>query len=94
MFALMGNSLDNNSNVIIIQPLNATAGGYVAIYNDDLGEIGRLLGVAAIHEGANLEPRVQLGRSIQNDIIALMFVGDDFTDTSKAVDSAEIEIDY
>jgi hypothetical protein len=50
--------------------------------------------VAAIHEGANLEPRVQLGRSIQNDIIALMFVGDDFTDTSKAVDSAEIEIDY
>jgi hypothetical protein len=93
MFALMGDSQDENISVIIIQPLTATADGYVAIYDHHRGEIGRLLGVAAIQEGANLETRVQVGRAVQNDVIALLFVGDDFTDTSKAVDSVEIDID-
>ena len=93
MFAIMSSSQDENSSVIIIEPLNATADGYVAIYDNHRGEIGRLLGVAAIQEGANLQTRVQLGRSVQNDVIALLFTGDDFTDPSAAVDSVEIEIE-
>ena len=93
MFAVMTNSQDENTSVIVIQPLTATADGYVAIYDNHRGQIGRLLGVAAIREGANLQTRVQLGRSVQRDVIALLFTGDDFTNPANAVDSVEIEID-
>lgn len=93
MFAIMTNSQDQNASVIVIQPLTATADGYVAIYDNHRGEIGRLLGVAAIHEGPNLQTRVQLGRSVQNDVIALLFAGDDFTNPANAIDSVEIDID-
>lgn len=93
MFARMTNSQDENTSVIEIEALTATADGYVAIYDNHRGEIGRLLGVASVQEGANLNMLVQLGRTVQNDVIALLFVGDDFTDPSKAVDSVEIEIE-
>jgi hypothetical protein len=93
MFAIMSSSQDQNASVIVIQPLTATADGYVAIYDNHRGEIGRLLGVAAIQEGANLQTRVQLGRSVQRDVIALLFAGNDFTNPANAVDSVEIEID-
>lgn len=93
MFALMTNSQEENTSVVVIEPLTATADGFVAIYDHHLGVVGRLLGVAAISEGANGETRVQVGRSLQNDVIALLFTGRDFMDPSKAVDSVQIDIE-
>ncbi len=92
MFAYMG-SQDRGTNVITIDPFSASADGYVAIYDNHNGEIGRLLGVASIQEGANLQTRIQVGRGVNRDAIALLFAGDDFTDPSKAVDSVEIDIE-
>ena len=91
MFALMGDQ--SASNTIIIEPLNATADGYVAVYDHHTGEIGDLLGVARVYEGANRQTRVQIGRTVNRDVIALLFVGNDFSDPSAAVDSVEIDIE-
>lgn len=92
MFANMSDSQDGRST-IVIEPLTASSDGYIAIYDHHRGEIGDLLGVASVSEGANLETRVQVGRTLRRDVIALLFVGDDFMDPSKAVDSVEIDID-
>ncbi len=92
MFAFMGDQ-ESGVGTIIIDPLTATGDGYVAVYDHHAGQIGRLLGVAAIDEGANGETRVQVGRPVRQDVIALLFVGDDFSDPSKAVDSVEIDIE-
>lgn len=92
MFAFMADTQDATS-VITINPLNASADGYVAVYDHHAGQVGELLGVARIRQGANSETRVQLGSRVNNDVIAYLFTGDDFTDPSKAVDSVEIEID-
>lgn len=93
MFAHMGAAQDEGSSVIVIDPLTATEDGFIAIYDHHRGEVGALLGVASIREGANRETRVNLGHPVDNDIIAYLFNGDDFTDPSKAVDSVEIDID-
>lgn len=92
MFAYMGDQ-DDGTSTVIIDAFSATGDGYVAIYDHHTGEIGSLLGVASIHQGANAETRVQVGRPLRNDVIALLFVGDDFSDPSTAIDSVEIDID-
>lgn len=92
MFAYMGDQKDGISTVVI-DPFNATDDGYVAIYDHHTGKIGKLLGVASINQGANNETRVQVGRPLRNDVIALLFTGDNFTDPSAAVDSVEIDIE-
>lgn len=92
MFAYMAESQDDRISTVVIEPLTATGDGYVAIYDYHRGEVGELLGVASVHEGANLETRVQVGRPLINDVIAFLFVGNDFSDPSMAVDSVEIEI--
>lgn len=92
MFALMGPQ-EEGTSVIIIEPLTATENGFVAIYDHHGGSIGELLGVASVVKGANNETRVQIGRGVQRDVIALLFAGNDFTDPSKALDSVEIDID-
>lgn len=93
MFAHMAAAQDEDSSVIVIDPLTATADGFIAIYDHHRGEVGALLGVAAIREGANRETRVTLGHPVRNDVIAYLFAGDDFTDPGKAVDSVEIDIE-
>lgn len=92
MFALMGDQ-DSGVGTIIINPLTATGDGFIAVYDYHTGEVGRLLGVASVDEGANNETRVQVGRPVTQDVIALLFIGDDFMDPSKAVDSVEIDIE-
>jgi len=92
MFAFMTQSQDV-TNTIVINPLNASADGFVAIYDYHTGQVGELLGVAKIREGANSETRVQLGGTVRNDVIAYLFAGSDFTDPAKAVDSVQIEIE-
>ena len=93
MFAFMEASVDTNSSVIVIEPLSASADGFIAIYDHHRGEVGDLLGVASIREGANGETRVRLGRPVQRDIIALLFAGGDFMDPSMAIDSVEIDVE-
>ncbi len=93
MFATMEGTQSDNASVITIDPLTATADGFVAIYDYHAATVGKLLGVASVREGANFETRVTLGFPVQNDVIAFLFVGDDFTDPSTAVDSVEIEIE-
>lgn len=93
MFAFMETSVDSNSSVIVIEPFTATADGFVAIYDHGAGQVGGLLGVASIQEGANFETRVRLGRTVRQDVIAFLFAGDDFSDPSKAIDSIEIDVD-
>jgi hypothetical protein len=93
MFAHMAADQDENSSVIVIDPLTATADGFIAIYDHHRGEVGALLGVAAIREGSNRETRVTLGHPVTQDVIAYLFTGEDFTDPSKAVDSVEIDIE-
>lgn len=93
MFAHMEASQDKASSVIVIDPLTASGDGFVAIYNHHRGEVGELLGVASIREGANRETRVTLGRPVRTDVIAYLFVGDDFSDPSKAIDSVEIDVE-
>lgn len=93
MFAHMGAPQDEDSSVIIIDPLTATADGYIAIYDYHRAEVGALLGVASIREGANRETRVTLGHPVRNDVIAYLFTGSEFTDPAKAVDSVEIDIE-
>ncbi len=91
MFVLMDRSVENASS-IQIEPLTATDDGFVAVYDYHRGEIGRLLGVASVHKGANNETRIQLGRQLENDIIALLFIGE-IGDPSEAVDSVEIDVE-
>ena len=79
--------------MIVIDPLTATADGFVAIYDYHRAEVGALLGVAAIREGANRETRVTLGHPVRQDVIAFLFSGNSFDDPSTAVDSIEIDID-
>ncbi len=93
MFAYMEAPQDENTSVIVINPLTATADGYVAIYDHHGGQVGELLGVASIRKGANTETHVRLGRSVKRDVIAFLFTGNDFTDPSMAVDSVEIDIE-
>ncbi len=93
MFAHMAAAQDEDSSVIVIDPLSATADGFIAIYDHHRGEVGDLLGVAAVRAGANRETRVTLGHPVRNDVIAYLFAGDDFTDPAAAVDSVEIDID-
>lgn len=93
MFAFMGESQDEGTSTIVIDSFSATGDGFVAIYDHHNGEVGALMGVASVREGANRETRVSLGRPVQRDVIALLFVGDDFTDPAKAVDSVEIDIE-
>lgn len=57
MFAFMGDQ--DATNTIIIEPLNAESDGYVAVYDHHTGEVGELLGVARVYEGANRQLRVQ-----------------------------------
>lgn len=92
MFAYMEMETGLNASVIVIEPINASGDGYVAIYDHNQGEVGRLLGVASVTEGANLETRVRLGRPVTQDAIAFLFIGDDFSDPSMAVDSIEIDV--
>jgi hypothetical protein len=92
MFAFMGNQ-DEGTSVIIIEPLSATADGFVAIYDYRTGVAGDLLGVASVREGANNQTRVQIGRGVRDDVIAYLFAGNDFTDPSKALDSVKIDIE-
>ena len=93
MFAHMEASADESSSVIVIDPLTASGDGFVAIYDHHAGEVGELLGVAAIREGANRETRVTLGHPVRTDVIAYLFVGEDFNDPSKAIDSVEIDVE-
>lgn len=93
MFAHMSASQDEGSAVIVIDPLTASADGYIAIYDNHRGEIGQLLGVASVREGSNRETRVNLGHPVDQDVIALLFTGNDFMTPSLAVDSVEIDID-
>ena len=93
MFAFMEASVDKNSSVIVIEPLTARSNGFIAIYDHHLDEVGELLGVASVQEGANFETRVRLGRPVRQDVIAFLFAGNDFMDPSKAVDSIEIDVD-
>ena len=92
MFAFMAQSQDAN-DIIVINPLNASDDGFVAIYDHHAGQVGELLGVAKIRKGANSQTRVQLGTTVRNDVIAYLFTGDDFTDPANAVDSVEIDIE-
>ncbi len=92
MFAFMAQSQQAN-DIIVINPLNASEAGFVAIYDHHAGQVGELLGVAKISEGANAQTRVQLGTTVRNDVIAYLFAGDDFSDPAKAVDSVEIEVE-
>lgn len=92
MFAFMG-SQDAGTTTVIINPLTATADGFVAVYDYRTGVAGELLGVASVREGANRETRIQVGRGVNSDIIAYLFAGDDFTDPSKALDSIKIDIE-
>ena len=92
MFAFMGDQDDGTSSVVI-EPLNLTGDGYVAIYDYHRAEVGALLGVASLQEGANGETRVQVGRPLRQDVIAFLFVGGDFMDPSQAIDSVEIDIE-
>ena len=93
MFAHMGAAQDEGSAVIVIDPLTATADGFIAIYDHHRGEVGALLGVASVREGANRETRVNLGHPVEKDVIAFLFTGDDFSNPANAVDSVEIDID-
>ena len=92
MFAFMGDQ-EAGSSVIIIEPLNASEDGFVALYDYHTGVVGELLGVASVVQGANNQTRIQVGRGVQRDVIAFLFAGNDFTDPSKAVDSVEIDIE-
>ncbi len=92
MFAFMAQSQDTN-DIIVINPLNASEDGFVAIYDHHAGQVGELLGVARITKGANAQTRVQLGTTVRNDVIAYLFAGDEFTDPAKALDSVEIEVE-
>ena len=92
MFAFMTQSQEAN-DVIVINPLNASEDGFVAIYDHTNGSVGELLGVARIRQGGNAQTRVQLGTIVRQDVIAYLFAGNDFTDPSKAIDQVEIEID-
>jgi hypothetical protein len=91
MFAFMGDQ--DASNVIIIEPLTASADGYIAVYDNHTDTIGELLGVARVYEGANNQTRVQVGRTVRKDVIAFLFAGNDFSDPTTAVDSIKIDID-
>ncbi len=93
MFATMQTPVDENSSIIVIEPINASADGFIAIYDHHNGEVGALLGVASVQEGANRETRVRLGRPVRQDVIAYLFVGNDFTDPSMAVDSVELDVE-
>lgn len=93
MFAFMESSQGKNSSVIVIEPLSATADGYIAIYDHHRDEVGKLLGVASVREGSNRETRVTLGHPVRNDVIAFLFAGSDFNNPANAVDSVEIDID-
>jgi hypothetical protein len=93
MFAFMEAPVNKNSSVIVIEPLSAGADGFIAIYDHHRGEVGDLLGVASVREGANRETRVRLGHPVRQDVIAFLFAGSDFTDPSTAVDSIEIDVD-
>ena len=91
MFAFMGDQ--DATNTIIIEPINAEADGYVAVFDNHTGEVGELLGVARVYAGANRQLRVQTGRTIRQDVIAFLFAGDSFTDPANALDSVEIDIE-
>lgn len=91
MFAFMAPGQDASST-IVINPLNASADGYVAVFDHHANSVGELLGVARVRQGANSEIRVQLGNTVRRNTIAFLFVGNDFMDPSKAVDSIEIDI--
>lgn len=91
MFALMDDSVDNASS-ILIQPLTATGDGFIAVYDYNREEIGPLLGVASVKAGANTATRIQLGRQLNHDLIALLFIGE-IGDPADAVDSVEIDVE-
>lgn len=93
MFAYMEAPQDENSNVIVIEALTASSPGFVAIYDHHRGQVGELLGVAAIRAGANSETRVMLGHPVKQDVIAYLFAGSNFSDPSTAVDSVEIDVE-
>jgi len=90
MFAQMDDSVDNASS-IVIEALTATGPGFVAVYDYHAGRIGPLLGVASVNEGANNETRIQLGRVLNRDLIALLYIGE-IGDPSTAVDRVEIDV--
>lgn len=92
MFAYMEMEASQNASVIVIEPITASGDGYIAIYDHNAGEVGPLLGVASVTAGANRETRVRLGRPLTRDVIAFLFVGNDFSDPSAAVDSIEIDV--
>lgn len=92
MFAFMGNQ-EEGTGTIIIEPLSASGDGYIAIFDYHKDVVGDLLGVASVNEGANSETRVQVGRPLHRDVIAYLFIGDEFMDPSLAVDSVEIDIE-
>ena len=91
MFALMDDSVDNASS-ILIEPLTATGDGFIAVYDYHQDKIGPLLGVASVSEGANTATRIQLGRRLNHDLIALLYIGE-IGDPSEAVDRVEIDLD-
>ena len=93
MFARMEADVDQNSSVIVFEPLTASADGYVAVFDNHQDEVGRLLGVASVREGANSETRVVLGHPVRQDVIAFLFTGDDFMNPDNAVDSIKIDVE-
>lgn len=90
MFASMESTQDSRT-VIVIDALTATEDGFVAVYDYHRNDIGQLLGMARVRAGANAETRVTLGHRLERDVIALLFAGDDISDTSTALDSVEID---
>jgi len=91
MFAVMDDSVGNASS-ILIEPLTATGDGFIAVYDYHLGEVGDLLGAASVSEGANTHTRIQLGRVLNRDLIALLYIGE-IGNPDDAVDSIEIDVE-
>lgn len=92
MFAVMSMDEDRGTSRIDIEPFNASGDGFIALYDYRGGVTGELLGVASFVEGANATTNVTVGRGLRNDVIALMFIGDDFSDPAKAVDQFVIDV--
>ena len=90
-FTLMNHSMDP-TNVIELSPFNASADGYVAIYENHGGVVSNFLGATRIHAGANGTTRVNIGMDHRDNVVALLFLGNNYMDPSTAVDSFEIQI--
>lgn len=78
--------------MIVLEPITATNEGYVVIYDYHGAEIGEMLGLARVREGANREIRVKLGQRVRRDVIAVLYSSDDISNPANAIDTVEIDI--